>query len=452
MKISANVPTASATTLVMKIALRRAHRREHRANTSRRDRTARRRRTRGRPSKMAGSGIEPGATPGAYPRRGGGDRDRDRASHRITRTGGALRRALGRHADVDRAVPSRRPDRLAHMNHRDPYAVLVAGTVLHVPGRTHSAPARATYTVQWGDTLSAIAARYHIGLGSLARANDLRPRGLLISGTTLRIPGHARAHARPPRHHSRTHVRRRTGAGWRGRYRVHRGDTLTAIGSGSASACTASPAQTAFASTPCSSRGRGCASRRTRARRLHRLPRPHAGALVGRLVDRPLERPLRRRRAPRPGHRLAGVGLEPLRRLGRRRMGRHAGHARDVVVRRGRRDRGADHPHARRRHPGRSGVPAPSAGRIRRERARWRSPPTTRARARRGCSASCRSASRTSPTCWRCERAFSGRTPWGQAPTGPGPGGLAETLASGTAVSGRETEGHGPLVSLNEKP
>ena len=53
-------------------------------------------------------------------------------------------------------------NRLARMNHRDPYAVLVAGTVLHVPGRTHSGPARATYTVQWGDTLSAIAARYHI--------------------------------------------------------------------------------------------------------------------------------------------------------------------------------------------------------------------------------------------------------------------------------------------------
>jgi N-acetylmuramoyl-L-alanine amidase len=121
-------------------------------------------------------------------------------------------------------------NRLARMNHRDPYGVLVAGTVLHVPGRTHSGPARATYTVQWGDTLSAIAARYHISLRSLARANDLRPRGLLISGTTLRIPGHARAHAHPPRHHSRTHVRRRTGAGWRGRYRVHRGDTLTAIG------------------------------------------------------------------------------------------------------------------------------------------------------------------------------------------------------------------------------
>ncbi len=121
-------------------------------------------------------------------------------------------------------------NRLARMNHRHPYAVLVAGTVLHVPGRTHSRHARATYTVQWGDTLSAIAGRYHISLRSLARANDLRPRGLLISGTSLRIPGHGRVHAHAERHHSPTHVHRGTGAGWRGRYRVHRGDTLTAIG------------------------------------------------------------------------------------------------------------------------------------------------------------------------------------------------------------------------------
>ncbi len=121
-------------------------------------------------------------------------------------------------------------NRLARMNHRDPYAVLVAGTVLHVPGRTSSRPARATYTVQWGDTLSAIAARYRIGLRSLARANDLRPRGLLISGTTLRVPGHAPARSQAASHPGRTHVHRRTGAGWRGRYRVHRGDTLTAIG------------------------------------------------------------------------------------------------------------------------------------------------------------------------------------------------------------------------------
>lgn len=120
--------------------------------------------------------------------------------------------------------------RLARMNHRNPYAVLVAGTVLHVPGPTASGPARAGYTVQWGDTLTAIAARYHVGLRRLARVNALRIRGILISGTTLHIPGHAGA--RPHVHHARLrhHTRHRAGVGWRGRYRVHAGDTLTAIG------------------------------------------------------------------------------------------------------------------------------------------------------------------------------------------------------------------------------
>jgi LysM repeat protein len=123
--------------------------------------------------------------------------------------------------------------RLARMNHRDPFAVLVAGTVLRVPGPSASGPARATYTVQWGDTLTAIAARYHVGVRRLARANGLRIRGILISGTMLRIPGHARAgsHTRRARlHHVRHRARRGTGAGWRGRYRVQSGDTLTAIG------------------------------------------------------------------------------------------------------------------------------------------------------------------------------------------------------------------------------
>jgi N-acetylmuramoyl-L-alanine amidase len=123
--------------------------------------------------------------------------------------------------------------RLARMNRRDPYAVLVAGTVLHVPGRTHAAHIRATYTVQWGDTLTGIARRYHVGVRRLAQANGLRVRGILISGTTLRVPGRSRA-AHP---HAHRHANRRarprdrgTGAGWRGHYRVRSGDTLTAIG------------------------------------------------------------------------------------------------------------------------------------------------------------------------------------------------------------------------------
>jgi LysM repeat protein len=127
-------------------------------------------------------------------------------------------------------------NRLARMNHREPYAVLVAGTVLRVPGPAAGVShVRTRYTVQWGDTLTGIAARYQVGLRSLARANGLRIHGILISGTTLRIPGHAvrphahhRRHAGPQANHH--HAHRGTGAGWRGRYRVRSGDTLTAIG------------------------------------------------------------------------------------------------------------------------------------------------------------------------------------------------------------------------------
>jgi N-acetylmuramoyl-L-alanine amidase len=125
--------------------------------------------------------------------------------------------------------------KLARMNHRNPFAVLVAGTVLHVPGSVSAGHARMRYTVQWGDTLTGIAARYGVGLRSLARANGLRIHGILISGTSLRIPGHGAASHHVRRHH---HARRAahhrtgrgTGAGWRGRYRVRSGDTLTAIG------------------------------------------------------------------------------------------------------------------------------------------------------------------------------------------------------------------------------
>jgi LysM repeat protein len=45
------------------------------------------------------------------------------------------------------------------------------------------------YLVQPGDTLSAIAARYGVGIDQLASANGLAPAGLLLSGTTLSVSG-----------------------------------------------------------------------------------------------------------------------------------------------------------------------------------------------------------------------------------------------------------------------
>jgi LysM repeat protein len=45
------------------------------------------------------------------------------------------------------------------------------------------------YLVQSGDTLSAIAARFGVGIDQLASANGLDPAGLLLSGTTLSVSG-----------------------------------------------------------------------------------------------------------------------------------------------------------------------------------------------------------------------------------------------------------------------
>src|SRR5437763_14464536 len=104
--------------------------------------------------------------------------------------------------------------RLARVNHRRPYALLRIGTVLVVPGHTR----RRHYTVRWGDTLTGIAARHHVGLRALERANRLGPGGVLLAGTRLRIPsGHAGAGGA-------------AGGRLHGRYRVQPGDTLSGIG------------------------------------------------------------------------------------------------------------------------------------------------------------------------------------------------------------------------------
>jgi N-acetylmuramoyl-L-alanine amidase len=101
---------------------------------------------------------------------------------------------------------------LARLNHRRPYALLQAGTVLVVPGRAHGGR---TYRVRFGDTLTGIAARFGTTVERLARANRLAPRGILLAGSTLRVPSSGGA-----AHHSS-----RLG----GRYRVVPGDTLTGI-------------------------------------------------------------------------------------------------------------------------------------------------------------------------------------------------------------------------------
>jgi LysM repeat protein len=97
--------------------------------------------------------------------------------------------------------------RLSKANGLDPYGVLVAGTVLRIPGHhaaiTHQSVLRTHHghriTVQWGDTLSGIAARYGTTFTHLAEMNGLDPGGVLLAGSTLIVPrGHATAPASAP--------------------------------------------------------------------------------------------------------------------------------------------------------------------------------------------------------------------------------------------------------------
>ena len=96
-------------------------------------------------------------------------------------------------------------DRLAAANHLDPYGVLVEGSVLRIPSGGHHRVTHATtghvrsqasagghrITVGWGDTLTAIAARYGTSIGRLAHMNGLDPAGVLLAGARIRVPGRA---------------------------------------------------------------------------------------------------------------------------------------------------------------------------------------------------------------------------------------------------------------------
>jgi LysM repeat protein len=81
--------------------------------------------------------------------------------------------------------------------------VLAAVGLLTAAG---SASASRTYHVQPGDSLTGIAVAHGTSVATLARLNGLSPRGVLLAGSTLKLPG-------PPLV----------------RYRVRPGDTLTAL-------------------------------------------------------------------------------------------------------------------------------------------------------------------------------------------------------------------------------
>ena len=75
--------------------------------------------------------------------------------------------------------------------------VAMAGAVLGAVAADagHSAAFAQSVQVQPGDTLSAIAARYHTTVAALAAANGISNPNLVIAGTTLQIPGSAPAPA-----------------------------------------------------------------------------------------------------------------------------------------------------------------------------------------------------------------------------------------------------------------
>jgi LysM repeat protein len=95
-----------------------------------------------------------------------------------------------------------------------------AGLVAAEPSQAAAAPSSSagSYTVQAGDTLSAIAARAGVSMSSLAAANGLDPNAFLLTGTTLSLAGGsapAPAAAAPS-----------SGPAPQGAYTVRAGDTL----------------------------------------------------------------------------------------------------------------------------------------------------------------------------------------------------------------------------------
>jgi LysM repeat protein len=80
---------------------------------------------------------------------------------------------------------------LANANGLDWRRPLLIGVVLRVPSSAAASTATkwaGTYVVRAGDSLSAIALRYHVTLGQLAAANGIDPNGVLLIGARLRIP------------------------------------------------------------------------------------------------------------------------------------------------------------------------------------------------------------------------------------------------------------------------
>jgi LysM repeat protein len=96
-----------------------------------------------------------------------------------------------------------------------------SGAVPATPTATAAVSGGGSYTVQPGDTLTALASRTGVSVQSLAAANGLDPAGVLVAGSTLRLAGGAApAPASAPA----------TGApAPQGAYKVRTGDTLGSL-------------------------------------------------------------------------------------------------------------------------------------------------------------------------------------------------------------------------------
>jgi LysM repeat protein len=91
-------------------------------------------------------------------------------------------------------------DALAAANGMDPNGLLIAGTSLAIPSggggaaapASSSAPAvQGAYTVRPGDTLSGLAAGAGVSPAAMAAMNGLDPDGVLVAGTVIKLPGGA---------------------------------------------------------------------------------------------------------------------------------------------------------------------------------------------------------------------------------------------------------------------
>lgn len=76
-----------------------------------------------------------------------------------------------------------------------------------------------TYVVKSGDSLTAIARRFHVSLRTLARTNRLDPNGVLLIGAKLKIPGYTLASSSTALDATPTQVRERLDY-WAGRYGI----------------------------------------------------------------------------------------------------------------------------------------------------------------------------------------------------------------------------------------